>query len=246
MYKLSHVVTIGGHAVRQVSGIQGRVVRTTLVSALVLVAVAAGQATAATSRSVTRRTAAKPAAKPAATKVCDLVKATAKDQNSTDPNLHVISADVATSGNLLTSVIRVQHLTEGIDTSSPGGLTWMFSFQVGVTRPVDLSVSYSPVFGAFDPNGMATKITLDTATNSIYYTTTLQAIASQVGVTIVEGQTVLRNLLVQTYSNDTPVTPREAGGQVIGNSVAVPIAGANIPSTATYLAGTPSCVQVGY
>lgn len=233
-------------------GVRGRIFRGAVAGALVVVAVAAGHASAATSRRVarppaTKRSATKRSAtKAAPAKVCDLVVATAKDQNSADPNLHVLSADVATSGGQLTWVIRVQKLTEGLDTSSPGGLTWQFSFQVGTQRPVNPEVSYSPVFGAFDPSGQATKITLDTATSSIYYTMSLATIASAVGTSIVEGQTVLRNFQVRTYSSITPVTPPEAGGEVIGDSIAYQTPAADVTSPATYVAGTPSCVQVGY
>ncbi|MCW2571315.1 MAG: hypothetical protein JWO88_1373 [Frankiales bacterium] len=134
-------------------------------------------------------------AKPA--RVCNLVTDPAGDANGTflqegisgvpsEDAVDITSADVATNGKLLTTVLRVKKLSASSPTS-PGGLHWKFFFNVGGAQIYTQAVAATGsaptfAFGTIDATSGTSKSlgtaegVLDTAKNEVRVTVPLSAL----------------------------------------------------------------------
>jgi len=179
--------------------------------------------------------------------VCNLVKPTSQNTaasnmatartspSNLDPALQITSADIATKGQTLTWVIRVKKLTSSYGTGTPTGRQYSFKFVAN-----GVAVNMSADESQFGTQGTGTlphsRATFDTRRNEIRESVPYGDIANQFGVSIRNGQTSLSSLYVV------------ASAAVFVPGVGDPPYGSNEtvgPVTATYLAGTPSCVKVG-
>ena len=205
--------------------------RPALAVAVVSALLSAGAATAA------------PAAKP----VCNLVKDAAGDGTGTlllegagpnDGAWDIVSADVASSGSKLTTVIRVAELAESAATS-PGGVQWRFNFSVGdavlytqvkADTVLGTSASYGYVDTISNTLGDAGFV-LDTKKNEVRVTVPLSGFSAQ--AKIAKAGTALTEISATAgrYYNLGAVTASEASDSA--------------PTSAGYKTGAPSCVVVG-
>ncbi|MHB8452724.1 MAG: hypothetical protein ACYDAQ_20060, partial [Mycobacteriales bacterium] len=155
--------------------------------------------------------------------------------DASDPSLDVVSADVATNATTLTWVMRVRHLVADPDSGAPLGRQWSFGFSAN-GKSVVLIMNSGP-FGPTDEMGMGAKVTLDTAHNQVRYSVPLRTLASY-GTNIVPGATRLTGLVATT------ATAMQYPGPV--TDLTDPLTQEDSDtSTASYLAGSPSCVTVG-
>jgi hypothetical protein len=202
---------------------------------LVLVAVIAAATSALPAHATT-----KPKPKPKPKPVCNLVTDPADDggpakgaagAQTNDPNLDIVSADVATDATRLTAVIRVKKLSDP-DTMMPAGRHWSITFTVGSTG-VEVATTTGPLATNYQQGNSGG--TIDTAHNEIRVTMPL---ANVPGVKIVKGS-VLQNFHVSASGG---IGFRRADG--IGEGM-VPVLMDEATTTKTYVAGTPSCVKIG-
>ena len=178
--------------------------------------------------------------------VCNLIKDAAGDGTATllvdgGPNedaWDIVSADVASSGSKLTTVIRVAALAESA-TTSPGGVQWRFNFSVGdaqlytqVTADALLgtSASYGYVDTISNTLGDAGFV-LDTKKNEVRVTVPLSGFSEQAKIAKVGTALTELDATAGRYYNLGAVTASEASDSA--------------PGTGRYKTGTTSCVVVG-
>lgn len=160
------------------------------------------------------------------------------DGTPSDPAWDILSADIATDGSKLTTVIRVDRLATSAPTS-PGGVQWRFNFTVGdaslytsVRADTLLGVtgSYGYVDTISETLGEATPV-LDTKKNEVRITVPLGGF-SQVA-SIKRAGTSLGGLEATAgrFYNLGAVTASEPSDSADGAS--------------SYVTGTRSCVAVG-
>lgn len=185
-------------------------------------------------------------AAPAAKPVCNLIKDDKGDGTAfligsgtpSDPAWDIVSADIASDGSKLTTVIRVDQLAESAPTS-PGGVQWRFNFTVGdaalytsVRADTLLGVtgSYGYVDTISETLGSATPI-LDTKKNEVRLTVPLGGFREV--ASIKKTGTSLGGLEATAgrFYNLGAVTASEPSDRADG--------------AASYVTGTRSCVVVG-
>jgi hypothetical protein len=166
-------------------------------------------------------------------KICKLVKDTKGDAKrvgtnglatpSSDANLDILTADVATNATTITAVIRLAGLTKD-DNMAPTGRQYALQFQVG-NRAAVIDAVLDPTGTTYyggDGRGVV---------DYKYKQVRISVPLTKLDVTIRPG-TALKNVSATTF---------RVGAQ---GSVALGIAdGAS--TTKTYVAGTPTCVKVG-
>jgi len=148
---------------------------------------------------------------------------TAVSTPSSDANLDIISADVATSATTLTGVVRVSKLASS-DSMAPTGWQYQVVFTVGgVADKVDVVVG--PGGTSWDGGKGTGKI--DAAKKEVRISVPLSAL----NVPVKPG-TVLSDIGARTFR--------------VGNSNQIALGLVDTAdSTKTYVAGAPSCVKVG-
>ena len=207
------------------------VVRATLSLVVVAALIGAGSASAATKK----KTRKPPPPKP----VCHLLAA--GTGSTSDQSLKITSADVATNATTLTYVIRVAKLTTGADSNAPTGREWQFGFRQD-GHLMTLAVDDGP-FGTTTTFGLG-KATLDTVKNEVRVTIGLRDLSNTYKTPMVRsGATVFTEFTARTESMiQMPSALKAVGLQ----SKLLDVAAADsAQSTAKYVAGYPSCVQVG-
>jgi len=178
-------------------------------------------------------TKAKPKPKPKP--VCHLLPAATGANKSTDPNMNITSGDIVTNATTLTWTLRLTSASTSMDNNSPTGIEWTYFFNVG-DQMVTLSMVAGP-FGVQDASGLNAKVTV--ANNAVVYTVPLASLAKPpLSVTIVNHKTVLAHM--KGSVEQAIEYPAQSGERPIpfGNTYST-------TSTATYLAGTASCLVAG-
>jgi hypothetical protein len=183
--------------------------------------------------------------KPTCHLVTDATDDAKNSANANNPSLDITSADIVTSKTQLTAVIRVAKLTTGFDSLAPAGRMWQIQMAVPGANAgqVVAGVSDGP-FGARDLDGLGGKVRLDAATNSIYITESLSALASAFHAHIVYGKTRITQFFATSAAmvQEPDVAHLTMLNLPGGGNDTAPTAGV---SPSTYLAGTPSCLKVG-
>lgn len=178
-------------------------------------------------------TKAKPKPKPKP--VCHLLPAASGTNKSADPNMNITSGDIATNATTLTWTIRLTSASTSMDNNSPTGIEWTYYFNVS-GQIVTLSMVAGP-FGVQDASGLSAKVSV--ANNAVVYTVPLASLAKPpYSLTIVNNKTVLAQM--KGTAEQAIEFPAQSGERPIpfGNTYST-------TSTATYRAGTPSCLVVG-
>ena len=171
--------------------------------------------------------------------VCGLVTSPT-DPNSSDSNLDITSADVATNATMLTTAIRVASLAAWPDTKSPLGRQWTISFTID-GHLATVTVTDGP-FGVTS-SYPAKSVTLDTAAKEIRFSIPLNTLSDASATPAVRnGKSIITKFSVST--NETvqgpDASPVLKGGTYFGlRLVDTAVSGKK------YLAGTPSCLKVG-
>ena len=165
--------------------------------------------------------------------------------SSKDPSLDITSADIATNATMLTAVIRVAKLSTGVDPQAPLGRVWQIAMAVPGANAGQLVVGVSDgPFGVRDNDGLGGKVRLDTATNSVYVTESLSALATAFHAHILKGKT----RITQFIATATAMIQEPAVGGLTtlnlpgGATDSAPTTGV---SPSAYVAGAPSCLKVG-
>lgn len=185
-------------------------------------------------------------AAPKAKPVCNLLKDDKGDGTAflvgsgtpSDPAWDIVSADIASDGSKLTTVVRVDKLATSAPTS-PGGVQWRFNFTVGdatlytsVRADTALGVtgSYGYVENISMTLGTATPV-LDTAKNEVRITVPLSGFSEQ--AVIKKTGTTLGGLSASAgrFYNLGAVTASEPSDTATG--------------AGSYVTGTKSCVVPG-
>ncbi|MDP9100988.1 MAG: hypothetical protein M3N21_02430 [Actinomycetota bacterium] len=172
-------------------------------------------------------------------------------QGATD-ELDVLSADVATDGKNLTTVIRVKKAGTS-STTAPTGMQWQFGFtNQGVI--FSTSVSSSPTGGltgiwavrttaSNTISGTVTPV-IDTTANEIRATVPLADLAAK--ASFVPGHK-LESLTVTTAG--AVIVPDPSGHTLTKYGTLAtlqnPVSGQSITGSRDYIIGSPSCVAVG-
>jgi hypothetical protein len=142
---------------------------------------------------------------------------------SNDPNLDIVSADVATNTKTLTAVVRLASLATG-DNTAPTGREYQVVFTVGaVTGSVDAVMSPSGTSFA----GGKGKGVIDLKKKEVRISVPLSSLTVPV-----KPKTKLTAIGARTY-------------RVVGSDQVLLGNVDKADSTSTYIAGTPSCVKVG-
>ena len=161
------------------------------------------------------------------------------------PDLDIVSADVASNGRSVTTVVRVQHLGTALEAAGRRN-QYRFSFHLGAYGDV-VTYAYRGVDGekfhvTVPTEGESTTKTLlpasgvfDVARNEVRVTLPLKQAS---GDRRMRTKTYFSRLTADTFRGVGPVAG-VAGG--VGVSTGVDHAA----TASRYLAGSPSCVQVG-
>lgn len=183
----------------------------------------------------------------AATKpVCNLLKDDKGDGTAflvgdgtpSDPAWDIVSADIASSGSKLTTVIRVDELATAAATS-PGGVQWRFNFTVGdvslytsvrADTLLGITGSYGYVSTISETLGQATPV-LDTAKNEVRITVPLSGFSSVAPIKKTGTSLGSLEATAGRFYNLGAVTASEPSDSADGAS--------------SYVTGTRSCVVVG-
>lgn len=187
------------------------------------------------------------AAAPAPKPVCNILKdgkgdGTANivlnDGTPSDPAWDIVSADIASDGSKLTTVVRVDKLAESAATS-PGGVQWRFNFEVGgaqlYTQVVADTIegvtgSYGYVENISMTLGNAAPV-LDTKKNEVRLTVPLSGFSAQASIKRTGTSLTGLNATAGRFYNLGAVTGSEPSDTAEGAT--------------SYVTGTRSCVAVG-
>jgi hypothetical protein len=152
-----------------------------------------------------------------------------------DPSLDVISADVATNAKDISWVIRVAKLRKDDPQRHPGGMRYEFTVTVG-TASVSLFVTTRPTGEIIWPE-TATKTAWDETKNEIRVTQPIAKLP-----TSFKNGAVLRNFQVLTFS----VVGLDPSIFRSGNVKLWQADNAVADAKSSYVAGSPSCVKIGF
>ena len=161
------------------------------------------------------------------------------------PDLDIVSADVASDARWVTTVVRVQDLGTALD--APGRRSqYRFSFRLGLNEAVE-TFAYRGV------DGERFAVTVPTEgeerTKTLLPATGVFDVArNEVRVTIPLAQASQgRKMPKKTYFTELSASTFRGTGPAVGiaGSVGVSTGMDSASTTARYLAGSPSCVPVG-
>jgi hypothetical protein len=162
-----------------------------------------------------------------------------------EPDLDIVSADIASDARSVTTVVRVQHLGTALEAGGRRNL-YRFFFQLGNRHEYVVTLAHRGIdgeqFGVIVPseggNVTATELpatgVFDVAHNEVRVTIPLMQAS---GNHIVRPQTYFSHLVADTYRGVG------TGPEALGVTAATSLDYAD--TTARYLAGSSSCVQVG-
>ncbi|MBK5307368.1 MAG: hypothetical protein JJD92_11835 [Frankiaceae bacterium] len=182
--------------------------------------------------------------------VCNLVTDAVGDANGTflqegvagapsEDAVDIVSADLASKGKKLTTVLRVKKLAASSPTA-PGGLHWKFFFSVAGTQIYTQAIAAAGAAPAFtfgtidETTGTSTSLgaaegVLDTAKNEVRITVSTGSLP----------ESVKPGTKIDTFAPNA--------GRFIGNDAVLTFSDSTDLATSdrTYVAGAPSCVKVG-
>lgn len=182
--------------------------------------------------------------------VCNLLTDPAGDANGSfiadgisgapsEDAVDIVSADIASSKKLVTTVLRVKKLSTS-SLTAPGGLHWKFFFTVGDSQAYTQAVA---------PAGGSVSFTYGTIDDA---TGTSTSLGEAVGVL----DTKKSEIRITVPASALPETPKPGAkiaelapnaGRFFGNDNAVTFSDSTDSATSdkTYVAGSASCVAVG-
>jgi hypothetical protein len=183
--------------------------------------------------------------KPTCHLVTDATDDAKNGANTNNPSLDITSADIVTNKTQLTAVIRVAKLTTGFDSLAPSGRMWQLTMAIPGANAgqVTVGVSDGP-FGARDVDGIGGKVRLDAATNSVYVTESLSALAGAFHAHIAYRKTRITQFFATSAAmvQEPDVAHLKMLNLPGGGGDIAPDGGV---SPSAYLAGMPSCLKVG-
>ena len=191
------------------------------------------------------------AAAPKAKPVCNLLTDAAGDANGSflaedgvpgapsEDAVDIVSADIASTKKVVTTVLRVKKLAASSPTA-PGGLHWKFFFTVGETLVYTQAVA---------PAGGAVTYTYGTIDGTTGTSTSLGSASGVLDLAKNEVRiTVPASALPETPKLGSKITELAPNaGRFVGNEAALTFSDSTDMATSSksYTAGAPSCVVPG-
>lgn len=181
---------------------------------------------------------------------CNLLTDPAGDANGTfladgvagapsEDAVDIVSADIASTKKLLTTVLRVKKLATSSATA-PGGLHWKFFFDVAGVQIYTQAIA---------PTGGSPAFTFGTIDGTTGTSTSLGAAEGVLDLAKNEVRiTVATSALPETPKPGAKITSLAPNaGRFFGNDAALTFSDSTDVATSdkTYIAGAPSCVAVG-